>query len=75
MIWKSIPFHTGYEVSEDGTVRRAKTGRVRAVGTTRTGYTSVILYWPGEYRHMLVHQLVAAAFTEKVDCRRGASNR
>ena len=66
--WRPIPEFEGYEVSDDGHVRRiaggrgAVVGRVLAQATMPSGYRTVGLWDANQPRVMLVHRLVAAAF-------------
>lgn len=66
--WQGVVGYEDYEVSDDGRVRRATPGRGTHVGRemgirlTTTGYPSVMIGVPGNYRPRKIHQLVADAF-------------
>ena len=64
-IWHKceVPY-TRYEVSNQGRVRNAHTGRVLRPGKNRCGYLFVLLYYKGQSRFCYVHNLVATAFVE-----------
>jgi hypothetical protein len=67
-IWKAIPDHEDYEVSDFGRVRRIAPGRKTFVGkilrdqNTGAGYRSVALTKNGRAVRKYVHRLVALAF-------------
>jgi hypothetical protein len=57
--WLPIPGEPGYEASDRGDIRNARTGRVLRPAVMSRGYLKVSL---GRKRQRLVHRLVAAAF-------------
>lgn len=60
--WRDIVgFEGRYEVSRDGQIRNARSGRVLKGNVFPNGYVGVML---GQGRRYLVHRLVAAAFVE-----------
>jgi hypothetical protein len=60
VIWKAIPSCPGYEASDAGGVRNARTGAVLRPYTTRAGHKQVV---PGTAAgSRLVHRLVLEAF-------------
>jgi hypothetical protein len=56
-----------YQVSNDGCVRRVKTGRILKPGTDGGGYLVVCLYANGKRSSRKVHRLVAQAFVPNPD--------
>jgi len=61
--WKPIPGWVGYEVSEFGDVRRAKTGRaIKPWVNGKTRYTFFSLYSRNVKKNIPAHRLVALAF-------------
>ena len=64
-IWHKceVPY-TRYEVSNLGRVRNARTGQVLRPRKVSRGYRKVTLYYKGQQKHCLVHNLVATAFVE-----------
>lgn len=60
-MWKSIE-NTNYQVSNNGVVVNAKTGRTLKQDTTSQGYKRVVLCIYGKPKHYAVHRLVAEAF-------------
>ena len=64
-IWHKceVPY-TRYEVSNQGRVRNARTGRVLRPRKRRDGYLDVMLFYKGQAKCCLVHKLVATAFVE-----------
>ena len=58
-----VPY-TRYEVSNQGRVRNAHTGRVLRPRKVSHGYRKVTLFYKGQQKHCLVHNLVATAFVE-----------
>lgn len=62
--WKSVPgYGSIYEVSDRGSIRNAKTGRVRKAYPNKTGHLVVRLYKNENGKGHLVHRLVLLAFT------------
>lgn len=58
--WKPIEGWPGYEVSDQGRVRRGS--RIKATDPDRKGYLRVKLWRDGKAKNRLVHGLVATAF-------------
>ena len=58
-----VPY-TRYEVSNQGRVRNAHTGLVLRPRKVSRGYRKVTLFYKGQQKHCLVHNLVATAFVE-----------
>jgi hypothetical protein len=58
-----VPY-TRYEVSNQGRVRNAHTGQVLRPRKVSRGYRKVTLFYKGQQKHCLVHNLVATAFVE-----------
>ena len=56
-----------YSVSSNGDVRNDKTGKVKALVKSGTGYAQVALYSDEKHRKFLVHRLVATAFVPNPD--------
>ena len=64
-IWHKIEVpYTRYEVSNQGRVRNAHTGRVLRPRKRRDGYLDVLLLYKGQTKRCYVHKLVATAFVE-----------
>lgn len=57
--WLSLSTHPLYEVSKEGQVRNAATGKILAGGTDRDGYSFVLVSQGGERKNLKVHRLVA----------------
>lgn len=71
-IWKDIQgFENLYQVSNLGRVKSLNykhTGKEKILKLTKSnGYLDVILYNAGEYKHCLVHRLVAQAFIPNIN--------
>lgn len=64
-IWHKceVPY-TRYEVSNQGRVRNAHTGLVLRPKKRRNGYLQIGLWYKGQRKAYLVHDLVATAFVE-----------
>ena len=61
--WKPVVGYEGlYEVSSDGDVRNAKTGRVLKPGRGKDGYLQLCLCHLGRSRTFSIHRIVAIAF-------------
>jgi hypothetical protein len=70
--WRDIEGYGGiyvgvYQVSNDGCVRRVKTGRILKPGPSGNGYLTVHLYADGKPKTCKVHRLVAEAFVPNPD--------
>jgi hypothetical protein len=73
-IWRLIPAHPDYEVSNKGRVRRITpgsnstyVGKIRKLNPTWMGYLQITLRFPGEpkrFKTHYVHRLVADAFLD-----------
>lgn len=62
-IWKVVPFASAYEASNDGQIRRIKTGRkMTPVLNYAGGYYIVCTSMAGKIANLRVHRMVAAAF-------------
>ncbi|AVI85643.1 MULTISPECIES: NUMOD4 domain-containing protein [Pseudomonas syringae group] len=59
-VWRDIDDWPGYEVSDQGRVRRG--ARLKAPDPDRKGYLRVKLWKNGKSKNRLIHGLVAAAF-------------
>jgi hypothetical protein len=64
--WRDIGDGT-YQVSNDGCVRRVKTGRVLKQGPNSNGYLTVCPYADGKQNTRTVHRLVAEGFVPNPD--------
>jgi hypothetical protein len=60
--WKTIPSHPGYEASDDGHIRNARTLRVFNGWVDPDGYNSVTIRVSGKVRCHRAHRLIAEAF-------------
>lgn len=60
--WIKSQESSNYEVSTDGRVRNAKSGRVLKTYTNKKGYKTVKLSANGKPKYRRVHRLVAGAF-------------
>ena len=61
--WKDVVGYEGYyEISNRGCVRTVKTGRIRKLGTSKSGYKRVKLRMAGTQELCSVHVLVLDAF-------------
>jgi hypothetical protein len=63
--WRSIDNFPKYEVSTDGRVRIAKTGKMMKLSTDHKGYIYVGLYKDRKQSCFKVHRLVAFAFCDR----------
>lgn len=61
-VYKTIEDYPNYEVSNFGSVRNIKTGRVLRPSTYESGYQCVGLYLNGIQKYHLTHRLVASTF-------------
>jgi len=66
-MWKTAYPFTGYEISDNGEVRNAKTKHVLAQQVNNRGYPKVYLMDCGRQNGVLVHRLVARAFCKNDD--------
>jgi len=62
--WKQIDGYDNYEVSNYGSVRNTKTGRIIKLNPNGVGYLSLSMSKDGKVSKALVHRLVATAFCE-----------
>lgn len=62
MKWKQTRETSGYQVSDTGLVRNAKTGQVLKPRISEWGYEQVCLYYGSKHNFRYVHKLVAEAF-------------
>jgi len=64
-IWHKceVPY-TRYEVSNQGRVRNARTGKVLRLRKRPDGYLDVMLWYKGQAKRCFIHKLVATAFVE-----------
>jgi hypothetical protein len=65
-IWKNIKEFTNYEISNYGSVRNIKSGRVLKL-YSKAGYNCCTLYENGKFYYFRVHRLVAFAFIDNID--------
>ena len=69
-MWKPLDGDlAAYEVSSDGRVRNARTGRTLSAYKTEDGYDRVCLWIGNRPSHRFVHRLVAQAFLDSWDAR------
>jgi len=67
-IWRQIKDYEGiYEVSNLGNIRTIRTGIIRVCQLHKYGYITVRLSKNGKVKKVLVHRLVAQAFTHTVE--------
>ena len=66
-MWKPTISFPGYEVSDSGEVRNAKTKHVLSQHENNRGYLKVFLVDNGHQNGVFVHRLVATAFCENDD--------
>ena len=75
-MWKDISGYDGYEVSDEGEVRKLLTGKrhkeptykaIKPVVNKKTGYFNVKLYKDGKQKTYPMHRLVADTFIENSD--------
>jgi hypothetical protein len=66
--WKPLPFVDGYEVSDQGEIKRVKPGQGRRIGQclrprpASNGYLKVVIRLDGKAKTISVHRVVCAAF-------------
>jgi hypothetical protein len=64
-VWKPAPEFDNYEISNIGSVRNIKTGKLRTPTIDRTiGYLKVHLFNESGLKSFLIHRLVATLFVE-----------
>ncbi len=61
-IWKLIKSAPNYEISNDGSVRNTKTGKMLKIVTNNNGYHLVCLSYKNKKQTAYIHRLVAEAF-------------
>lgn len=61
-IWKLIKSAPNYEISNNGSVRNTKTGKMLKVATNNSGYYLVCLSHKNKKQTAYIHRLVAEAF-------------
>lgn len=69
MIWASVPNYPNYEVSECGSVRNKRTGKILRTdwgGRSRLRYRYVRLFKDGKSFHTSVHRTVYLAFIGEI---------
>ena len=62
MTWRPLPGFPGYEVSDRGVLRNARTGRARKLQRSDSGYLRTHIDRDGKRRSVLVHLAVLRAF-------------
>lgn len=65
--WKAVEYSDKYEVSTEGRMRNAKTGRILKQKKKKTGYMQINLSKDSKHKSFEVHRLVAIAFIENDD--------
>jgi len=67
MIFKTIPNHIKYEISEDGKVRHRKIKRILKPTTATNGYLQVGIYSDKKQRSIskCIHHLISMAYMDK----------
>ena len=61
-IWKLIKSAPNYEISNTGSVRNTKTGKMLKIATNNHGYHLVCLSYKNKKQTSYIHRLVAEAF-------------
>jgi hypothetical protein len=61
-VWKLIKSAPNYEISNKGSVRNNKTGKVLKITTNNNGYQLVCLSYKNKKQTAYIHRLVAEAF-------------
>lgn len=61
-MWRGIPSLTEYEASDDGRIRKVRTGRILRSRVEANGYVKVKLWGDGGQSSRWVHRLVCEAF-------------
>ena len=69
--WRAVDEFPKYEVSTDGRIRIAKTGKIMKTQIDRNGYIRTGLTKDGKSRSVSVHITVASAFCEKEEKQSG----
>lgn len=62
-MWKTIPYETLYEVSENGKIRNKETGHIKSTRFDKYGYPRVTLYPSG--KTYTIHRLIMTSFYSK----------
>jgi hypothetical protein len=61
-IWKLIKSAPNYEISNNGSVRNTKTGKILKIATNNHGYHLVCLSYKNKKQTAYIHRLIAEAF-------------
>lgn len=61
-MWRNIPTAPGYEVTSEGQVRNAKTGKIKKTTTSTIGYLVFGAYIDGKWKTIYLHHAVCEAF-------------
>jgi hypothetical protein len=61
-IWKLVKSAPNYEISNNGSVRNTKTGKMLKIATNNNGYHLVCLSYNNKKQTAYIHRLVAEAF-------------
>jgi hypothetical protein len=63
-IWKTVESSPNYKVSNSGSIKNIKTGRILKVSTNNSGYNLVCLSTENKKQTGYIHRLVAEAFID-----------
>lgn len=61
-VWKLINSSPNYEISNNGSVRNTKTGKMLKITTNNNGYQLVCLSYKNKKQTAYIHRLIAEAF-------------